>query len=210
MHFPIFALLVSGIVGLAGQVAADDDDAAMVLDIIGTTNPAVEPFSMLKNETMLQLGDNSEVELVHLNSCELIRVKGGTIEVSDFGIDASGKELLRGDDECPEEARLTGETTTGGVTLRTGDVVLVPARPVLVLAAPAVDVMLAMAETKTLLHKWAPAKRILSWPKDLEPLPGKTRFLLTVRYADRPDRHAVLLVDPDGRKHRLPILLGGD
>lgn len=210
MYFPAIALLAGTLVGLGTPVSADNRDAAMVLDVTAPTTPATEPFAMLPGETVLTLDPDGEIELVHLGSCELIRVKGGNVEISEFGIDVTGDELLRSDDECPEEARLKGETTTGGVTLREGETVLIPARPVLVLAQAAKSVTLGTQDSKIILHKWQPAGRVLSWPENAAPLPGKTRFLLTVQFSEKSAGYAVLLVDPDGGKHRLPVLLGGD
>lgn len=194
----------------AGIVRAEDQDVAMVLDVSGIVAPETEAFAMLPDGTRLVLGTDGEIELVHLANCELVRMKGGSVEVHTFGIDADGDELLRSEDECPEEARLSGETTTGGVTLRAGETVLVPDRPVLVLDRAIAGASISGPANTEALHHWMAGTRILRWPGDKPALTGKIRYQLTVAFPDGAIRHATLLVVPDGGQRSLPVILSSD
>jgi len=201
---------------------ASDQDVAMVLDVSGTSNPKAEAFSMLQDGARFDLGADGEIELVHLNSCELIRLKGGIVEVHTLGFDADSEVILHSEEECPVEARLgtetspdgvilrNRETTTGGVTLRARNIELIPDRPILVLDRSFTSAEIIDLDKRLRLHIWSGKERILRWPVAKDGLKRKTRYILLVTFLDGSSRYIELLVNPEGGQRRLPVILRSD
>ncbi len=109
--------------GPAPQALAGDDDqaqpgAAMVLDAVGATDPAVEAYTTLPEGAEIALSDEAEIEFIDLKTCDLVRVAGGVLVLGEMITHKGGTVLKREPADCPEAFDLESESVPGGVVLR--------------------------------------------------------------------------------------------
>ena len=190
---------------------ADTPSGAMVLDVSGATAPQVEPFAILGAGTRLVLEPSSELEFVHLSSCELVRIRGGILTVRARGFMAAGGEvLMHTDEDCPKKARLRAETRTTGIRFRSINLqrpVLIPEKPTIVLPdADATRLMIARMNDGTTVIDLAVSGAVVPWPPSRPGLTRGATYLLRVTIgADV--LSAVFKVRTDGGNSRLPVVL---
>ncbi len=196
------------------SVEADTRTGAMVLDVLGLTAPQVEPFAMLNAGTRLVLEPSSELEFVHLSSCELVRIRGGVLTVRARGFTAAGGDvLMRTDEDCPKKARLRAETRTTGIRFRSINQtrpVLFPERPSLVL--PDGDVArltISLKGGETTVIDVAVSGAVVAWPPSRPGLTRGREYVLAVTIGDDV-LSTVFKVRADGGDSRLPVVLSLD
>ena len=117
-RLPFIAALLALTIGLAGEAWAGKP-VALVLDVVGDSEPLIEPFGELQAGDAFELGAGTRVEFMHYPTCDEVVVEGGRLSLSEqrYTIGAGRVvEVRRG--SCPEEVELGTDTDVGGVTLR--------------------------------------------------------------------------------------------
>lgn len=134
--------VASGIIGLAlmviGGPAVADEPAGLVLELSGTAEPPVTPFTEVLAGTRLKLGDDTRFAFVHYGTCKALTMIGGEIriELGRYMIRDGRVESERAQD-CPKQITVGDAGTAAAVVIRaTGDATLA-LRPELVLVGPA-------------------------------------------------------------------------
>lgn len=131
---PIFALFFAASAASAGQ------KAALVIDIVGDSDPAVTPFSELEAGDEIALAADAEMILMHYRSCEEVHIAAGGVAIGVEGlrVDNASEVIARDKVECPETVAFKEDANaSGAVVLRSaGDAVIAP-RPLFV--APGAD-----------------------------------------------------------------------
>src|SRR5699024_840315 len=106
--------------GLLAWPAAAIGPAALILDVSGTVEPAIEPFQEVADGTVLELGPDATLTISHYGSCEEVAVSGGTVAVRADGLGLEGSRVLsREEIACPGRVVMTeADLINMSVTLR--------------------------------------------------------------------------------------------
>ncbi len=112
------ALLV---LAAAGSAAAQGTRpaVALALEVKGTIQPALEPYSELTAGQGLRLEGEAEIEFLHYATCETVVVRGGELSFSEQRYSVRGGKVAdarRG--KCPATVSLERDAQIGGVVLR--------------------------------------------------------------------------------------------
>src|SRR5262245_26523410 len=124
------AILVCG--GPADAANPEPTFVAMVVESSGPAKPALSPHQELLADTHIALDPGSRLVLLHYPSCSLVTVSGGSVVVTQQGIDVEGARIKsESAGPCPRIHRftLTGRSALGGAIVARG-----AAMPPLVLA----------------------------------------------------------------------------
>lgn len=122
----LFAFQVLAVLSLTTFPAAagsPNQAVGLVLDVQGTTRPAVAPYTELMGPSTLNLGPQTVVTFVHYKTCRIVVVSGGQIFADAGRVSLSGGHLIKvSKTECPEERKLgatgNGIVETAGVLVR--------------------------------------------------------------------------------------------
>lgn len=111
---------------------------ALVLEVAGSTTPAISPFGELRAGTRIALGADTRLRFVHYKSCRLTRVRGGEVTFLPSG------HLLRDgvteSDElraCPKRLGVGAKSgVAGGLVMRGAGpgAIELPPQPALMIA----------------------------------------------------------------------------
>lgn len=126
----LFAL---ALIWTAPALAAEK--AALVIDVIGGTTPAVEPFSELGAGAEITLEATAEIIVMHYATCEETHIAGGVVSVGRAALKTSGGASVIAQDkvECPETVAFVEETNaSGAVVLRSAGEAAIAPRPVFI------------------------------------------------------------------------------
>jgi hypothetical protein len=164
---------------LLGVPAAAAGSVALVLEVAGGTEPALEPFSEMTANQSVDLVDQATVTLLHYGTCEEVVVRGGRLVVTERQyLTQKGEGVLKVTRaKCPKRVALAGEARTGGVRLRAGSSGLqLNPRPSFVVVGPnrpdVVEVAVRRGETKLGAFRLDGPR--FSWPADAASLaPGR-------------------------------------
>ncbi|WP_439815978.1 hypothetical protein [Zavarzinia sp. CC-PAN008] len=137
----MFARMCAG-VGVAaalamGPAAAWAKTAAIVLDVQGPTTPAVSAAQELQGDQTIELTDQTRLTFVHLDSCKMVTVVGGTVRLQEKRYMISGGEIERERKRCPAQVQVAaaGESSAGGVVYRNfAQVAVFAVRPSIMIA----------------------------------------------------------------------------
>ena len=117
-----FPLQILAILTLTASPAAAGQPVGLVLNVHGSTRPAVAPYTELLGPSTVTLGPGTVVTLVHYKTCRIIVVSGGQIFADADRVSLSGGHLVKASKtECPQERKLG---TTGGSTVGTAGIVV--------------------------------------------------------------------------------------
>lgn len=148
---------------------------ALVLDVSGTVEPAVAPFSDVAPGTELWLGSGATVIISHYAVCEEVTVTGGTIRVGQSGLSIKGEQRIdRQPVECVDRLSLTAtDLTNAAVVTRSLNIKpTIGLAPEFVLAGqldPRYDLVRVM-QGRTVVAVLPVAGRRVVWPADLPTL----------------------------------------
>lgn len=122
--FPLQILAILALTILPSAAGAADQPVGLVMDVQGTTRPAVAPYTELMDPSTLTLDPGTVVTLVHYKTCRIYVVRGGQIYADADRMSLSGGHLVKASKtECPQERKLaaTGGSSVGtaGVLVRT-------------------------------------------------------------------------------------------
>lgn len=92
-----------------GTNALADSPKALILDITGGIEPAVEAFDELPSGQTLTLAPGSELSLTFYPTCEDVTIRGGIISITDnsMTIDGDGEVTAYAKGECPGNVKLS-------------------------------------------------------------------------------------------------------
>ena len=109
-------MTLAGIFLIVSALAANAEKAALVVDIIGDSSPAVDPFSELEAGDEIELAGDAELIVMHYATCEEIHIAGGAMMIGRDGVRiAAGSEVIARDKvECPETKPANGGVTKFG------------------------------------------------------------------------------------------------
>lgn len=102
------------------QAAPMGGPAALIIDVQGDMDPAIEPYEEVRGGTTLKLGPETELTISHYKSCREVTVRGGSVKVRTRALKINGGKVLSDiTDACPARAELADDNTgTGVVRLR--------------------------------------------------------------------------------------------
>lgn len=113
------AILLAPMVG-QGQ-AALAEPVALILELDGDTEPAVEAFGELAAGDTVRLSDEGTMLFLHYPSCAEVTVKGGRLVMSAERYTLQGGRIVGVDRaRCPKTVVLSQSGATGGVVIRSG------------------------------------------------------------------------------------------
>ncbi len=119
MRYVLTVIGILSVLGASAVQAADDDPAALVLEVDGTAPPGLEEFAPIEAGAAYVLPGSTTVAFNHMGLCQTIRVKGGILIVTNKDFSNPGGEVVSTEKaECPEKIALKSEGVVGGVRLR--------------------------------------------------------------------------------------------
>ena len=170
------ALAGAALAALAGIAAAvAGEPVALIMDVVGTTEPAVEPFSEFLDGDRVRLGANGEVTFAHYGSCENVVVHGGVLSLTASGYRLEGGRVVDVKPApCPKDIKVTGAGEIGGVVMRgvPGGGLKLGDRPAFTLGGPAraAFTQLRIERDGTLLFQGPIVNQRFVWPFGYQPL----------------------------------------
>ncbi len=180
--------LLAILMGLAAGGALAGEPAALVLDVIGDTEPAIFAYSEIEAGTEITLADEATLSLIHYGTCTALTLVGGSlrIEANRYRIGRSRVEQERSQ-ECPNEVALAEDGTAAGVLMRGGDGALhLPLRPSFVLAggrADTVERIDILSGTEPVMSLPVKARHV-DWPQDAAALESGSEYGVSIRRLD--------------------------
>ncbi len=123
MSGPRLLLTLLGFFALCSvsAAAAPAKPAGLVLELEGTSSPAIEAFDEVTTKTSLDLGKDARIVFQHYQSCDEVTIIGGQLAFTERRYLVRGGEVVdvaRG--QCPDAVDLTKSSSVGGVVLRSG------------------------------------------------------------------------------------------
>lgn len=118
----------------AGQ-ALSAEKAALVVDIVGASTPAIDPFSELDAGETIELAAGAELIVMHYATCEEIHIAAGALTIGrdDVRIDPQSEVIARDKVACPETVAFREDANAAGaVVLRSAGEATIAPRPVFV------------------------------------------------------------------------------
>ena len=191
---PIVALLLVVLSAPGTARAQAPKNAGLVLEVAGTTTPALRPYTELPPSATVNLGSAGRLVFVHDLSCRTVTVVGGTVTVDSDRYTATGtKSEAR--TSCPRAVTLKGGGETAGLLVRgmrpaprdtrqgpppltlaaTPDLILVGERAADVAAVKVAD------GSSTVLELRVSSPR-LTWPANAPPLRADTAYDLVLSF----------------------------
>ena len=96
--------------------------AAVVLEISGSSTPVVAVREEIATGGQIKLAPEARLTLLHYSSCTVVTIVGGTVSVSDSGVEADAAFVQsRKQGPCPRIHQLSAEgarTSSGALILR--------------------------------------------------------------------------------------------
>lgn len=152
-----------------GPARAADDPAALILDIMGASEPELFPFSELVIGTKVALADDATLSFVHYGTCREVTVTGGeiTMERRRYRVKGGRVDSER-NQECPREVALNEDGTAAGLLMRGGDSsgLHLGLRPKFVIVGAKADGVVAarFKEGEQDLLSVSVERRVVAWP----------------------------------------------
>ena len=100
--------LVAAIFAAASSYALADQPRALVMDMIGESEPEISAFDELNDGASIKLVGEAEISLTFYPTCEDVTVRGGTLRIDNDKLAlAGGKIISRVKGECPGYVKLS-------------------------------------------------------------------------------------------------------
>lgn len=179
-----YGLLIA-MLGMATP-AHSADVGALIVDLSGSVDPAVDLFDEVVVGTELQLDANAELTLAHYGACNEIMVKGGAVIIGKNDIKiVGGREMSRIDVDCPEQVALVQtDTTNASVIMRNFNrIPEVPLAPQIVVNnAPGTMVdTLKILRDDTMIVELPVSRGTVAWPDGGLYLSDSTKYTLVLQ-----------------------------
>ncbi|MBI3707274.1 MAG: hypothetical protein HY246_06295 [Proteobacteria bacterium] len=157
--------------------AAQSGATALITDLTGTSEPAIEPFSEVPAGTTLKLAANGKIAFLFYDTCETVTIAGGTISFGDVSFEVTGGKVLeKTPSPCPRKVTLRADGTIAGVMLRSSAAarsnLKLSTQPALVLAGKAGGTFgtLQITKANAVVYEAKLHGPQFSWPKDVPAL----------------------------------------
>jgi hypothetical protein len=114
--------------------------SGMIMEVSGTTEPAVQALSEVEPGFTVMLTPGAKMSFVHYQSCKLVSVEGGglvTLRLTAYTVEA---KVLSEQKRCPKRfAMATGGSTEAGALVVRGGVTKLSNRPIFLLTGAGAD-----------------------------------------------------------------------
>jgi hypothetical protein len=212
-HWALPIALVAGIC-LPGLAAADDPPG-MVLNLSGTTVPALREHEEIPADTAVQLGSGT-LTFVHYQKCKRVTVTGGivTLSESDYGVSGGTIDSEKNFPCPPRRLNISGDTAA---VLSRGVSPRFPANPEFIFTGPHAEAITAAEiypETQNQIGQ--PVSRLVlaedhaSMPPGAAPLKPNRRYLLMITTSLQPEPIEVKFIGGPATEGADPIVLRVD
>lgn len=194
-------------VGPAVGAARPQPPVALVIEVNGTIEPALEPYSEVANKDNVKLTGGAKVTFLHYATCQEVVVSGGRITFTAEAFRVEGGDITNSSRvDCPRLVTIQPDAVAGAVlfrSFRARTVVTLNPRPVFVLVgAKATNFtrIRILRDKKTIFEGKIEGRRF-AWPEGEPPLaPGWVYSLdLLTAGGGKPRTVAVEVVDQRGR-----------
>lgn len=115
-----YAFGIAAALAFLPVLAHAETGAALLVDVTGTTQPALSPYSEVAPGSAIALGPDATVKFVHYQSCKEVTVAGGTLKVNgpDYTV-TGGKIISETQQACPQQVKIAQTTAVaGGLVMR--------------------------------------------------------------------------------------------
>ncbi len=195
------------VVGPAVGAARPQPPVALVIEVTGTVEPALEPYSEVANKDNFKLAGGAKVTFLHYATCQEVVVSGGRITFTAEAFRVEGGDITNSSRvDCPRSVTIQPDARAGGVLvrgLRASAVVTLNPRPVFVLAGTKATnfTRIRILKDKRTIFEGKLEGRRFAWPAGEPPLaPGKGYALdLLTAGSGKPRTIAVEVVDQRGQ-----------
>lgn len=201
----LFATLL--VMAPAVGAAPPQPPVALVIEVTGTVEPALEPYSEVADKDNVKLAGGARLTFLHYATCQEVTVSGGriTFTVGTFSVEGGGITHSSRVD-CPRSVTIQPDAVAGAVlfrSFRARTVVTLNPRPVFVLVgtkATNFTRIRILRDKKTIFEGKIEGRRF-AWPEGEPPLaPGWVYALdLLTAGGGKPRTVAVEVVDQRGR-----------
>ncbi|MEM1161815.1 MAG: hypothetical protein AAGJ28_12845 [Pseudomonadota bacterium] len=187
-----------------GAQAAADSPKALIIDIIGSVEPAVEAFDEIPAGQTLTLAPGSEISLTFYPTCEDVSIRGGTLSIGDdsMTIDDDGEVTAYTKGECPGNVELkASDLINAAIITRSNDsrpaISLRPTSAVIGRDISRFNAVAIYNIDNTLVQEVPLNGRKAIWPADVAPLTDGSEYLLVVKGTDVQMQQAKILAVAD-------------
>jgi hypothetical protein len=161
---------------------------ALITEVDGTSEPAIEPFSEIDAGAKFTLGAETRVVFVDYATCQTVTVVGGQLLFTERRyLVRKGKIVGTKRARCPKVVSLNIDSQVAGVVLRSGVSVLrVKSQPRFVFTGPSRGQIEAVRvfEGDRIIGKGKPENNRFDWPADAAVLGKGQEYLLEVVTVD--------------------------
>jgi hypothetical protein len=94
--------------------------AALLVDVSGSPQPSLTPYSEVAPGQTLALGSDTTIKFVHYQSCKEVTVTGGSLKINgpDYQL-TGGKIVSEVQQACPQQVKIAQTTAVaGGLVMR--------------------------------------------------------------------------------------------
>ncbi|MCH7710037.1 MAG: hypothetical protein IH903_00210 [Proteobacteria bacterium] len=201
----LFATLL--VMAPAVGAAPPQPPVALVIEVTGTVEPALEPYSEVADKDNVKLAAGARLTFLHYATCQEVAVSGGRITFTAEAFRVEGGGITHSSRvDCPRSVTIQPDAVAGAVLfrgVRARTVVTLNPRPVFVLVgAKATNFtrIRILRDKKTIFEGKIEGRRF-AWPEGEPPLaPGWVYALdLLTAGGGKPRTVAVEVVDQRGR-----------
>ena len=201
----LFATLL--VMAPAVGAAPPQPPVALVIEVTGTVEPALEPYSEVADKDNVKLAGGARLTFLHYATCQEVAVSGGRITFTAEAFRVEGGDITHSSRvDCPRSVTIQPDAVAGAVLFRSfgaRTVVTLDPRPVFVLVgAKATNFtrIRILRDKKTIFEGKIEGRRF-AWPEGEPPLaPGWVYALdLLTAGGGKPRTVAVEVVDQRGR-----------
>ena len=102
------------------RAMGEGEPRALIIDILGLSEPAIDAFDELNDGASILLGDEAELVLTYYPTCEDLTIRGGRISIEGERMTLDdGKLVARETGHCPGDVRLSpADIVNASVLLR--------------------------------------------------------------------------------------------
>lgn len=180
---------------------------ALVIEVTGTIEPALEPYSEVANKDNFKLAGGATVTFLHYATCQEVVVNGGRITFTVGAFRVEGGDITNSSRvDCPRSVTIQPDARAGAVLLRglrASAVVKLNPRPTFVLVGAKASnfVRIRILKDKRTFFEGKLEGRRFAWPVGAPPLAPSKGYALDLLTAgsSKPRTVAVEVVDQRGQ-----------
>ncbi|MEM7189471.1 MAG: hypothetical protein AAF439_07655 [Pseudomonadota bacterium] len=196
-------LITAAALAFGGQALADSPKA-LILDITGEIEPAVEAFDELPAGQTLTLSPGAEISMTFYPTCEDVSIRGGIISITEnsMTIDGDGEVTAYAKGECPGNVKLAAsDLINAAIITRSNDTrPAISLRPTIAVIGRDISRFKSVAVyslDNQLVQEVPLEGRKAKWPLDVAPLTDGGEYLLVVKGEEVQMQQAKILAAAD-------------